>query len=151
MRCYPNYNPNPLIPTNRVTNRFIYDEFPFQIPQDQIKLSALKSPNSDNISKNRKYAYLINNPKKIYGTQTDIYTNPNTVGVPRVGTTLISINNNPTCSNEYPIDNPSLFPSNQTSVVYPTHPIPPTSIPCINYTALAGGTLLAPSCFEIEN
>lgn len=148
MRCYLNYNPTPLIPTNRLTNRFIFDEFPFQIPPEQNKLNVLKSPNNNNMSNKLKYAYLINNPKKTYGTQTDIYTNPNTLEVNRIGTSVISINNNPLCPYEYPIDKPLLFPVFQTSVVYPTHPVPPPSIPCINYTALSGGTLSTSSCFE---
>jgi len=145
MRCFPNYNPNPPTPIGRITSRCIYEQTPYIIPQIQRKLQVLK--NKSSVTQNSRYAYLVNNPVKTYGVQSDVYTNPNILGVDRIGATTISINNNPTCPYEYPISDPAAFPSNQTSVVYPTHPVIPTNIPpCINYTALAGGILSVPSC-----
>lgn len=149
MNCFPNYNPNQLIPIGRLTNRYIYDEIPYQIPPLQRKLSVIKSSNANIVSKRMQYSYLINNPPKIYGTQSDVYTNPNTLNIPRINSGTISINNNPTCPYVYPIDMPLMFPSNQPSVIYPTDPVPPTTIPpCINYTALSGGSLVLPFCIN---
>ena len=152
MRCYTNYNPNPPIPIGRVNSRCVYENSTLGQPEYLARLLAYKkktisSRNSINTTAISRYSYLIQNPPKTYGTQSDTYTNPNTLGKERVGATVISLNNNPTCTNVYPIDNPANFPSNQPSIIYPLPP--PTTIPptqCINYTALAGGTLISTSC-----
>jgi hypothetical protein len=156
MRCYINYKPQQLIPIGRLQPRCIYESI---VPNEQAYLDALikykkkviQSKNAQRITTTARYSYLINNPPKTYGTQTEVYTNPNTLGSDRVNATTISINNNPTCPNVYPIDNPLAFPVNQPSVIYPIIPpaTPPPSNQCVNYTALDGGTLISKHCVNI--
>jgi hypothetical protein len=152
MRCFPYYNPQQFIPLGRLQNRCIYESV---VINEKAYLDALitykkkvtKSINSQRVTAKARYSYLINNPPKTYGTQTDMYTNPNTLGYDRVNASTISINGNPTCPNIYPIDNPLGFPANQPSVIYPLPPgTPPPSNACANYTALEGGTLLIKYC-----
>lgn len=153
MRCFPNYKPQQFIPLGRVQNRCIYESV---VVNEQAYLDALitykkkvtKSINSNRVNANTRYSYLINNPPKTYGSQTDMVTNPNALGYDRVNASTISINNNPTCPNKYPIDNPLGFPVNQPSVIYPIIPpnTPPPANACVNYTALEGGTLLIKLC-----
>lgn len=142
MRCYINYNPDQPIPISRTTNRAVYEETPYITPSELLKYKTRLINADRTMSQTARYSYLINNPIKTYGTQSDKYTNPNTLEIERIGATYISVNNNPTCQFEYPISNPSAFPSYQPSVIYPTHPVVQTNPPpCINYTALAGGFL----------
>ena len=152
MRCYPNYRPQQEIPIGRINARCIYEDQSITSKeyQDRIikyKIYVNKIPNRLTYTNTDKYSYLITYPPKIYGTQTDIYTNPNTLDKLRVGGTVISLNNNPTCPNQYPIDNPAAFPVYQPSIIYPIlPPNPPPIVGCVNYTARNGGRLSIPGC-----
>jgi hypothetical protein len=152
MRCYPNYRPQQYIPLGRTNSRCVYEDQSITSKeyQDRIiqyKIDVNNKQNIQTTTNNTRYSYLVTNPPKIYGTQTDVYTNPNTLGNVRVGQSLISLNNNPTCTNIYPIDNPAAFPVNQPSVIYPVlPPLPPPVEECENYTAMDGGILVIPTC-----
>jgi hypothetical protein len=157
MRCYQNYKPQQFTPIGRVTSRCVYDGGVISYDAlgvfelaNKLRVLKQKNPNTFRTTKTVRYAYLIQFPPKVYATQGETYTNPNTLGFPRVGTRVISVNNNPTCPNMYPIDNPLAFPSNQPSPIYPVMPPIPVPTPqCINYTALAGGVLIQQKCITI--
>jgi len=77
MRCYINYNPNQPIPIGRTTSRGIYEETPYLTPSELLKYKTRLINADRTMSQTARYTYLINNPIKTYGTQSDEYTNPN--------------------------------------------------------------------------